>query len=337
MSKCPVDQLQLKYIEISKVFEWELRGNAKLHNIPKISQSIRDNGFRDPPAFDNKLNGGKGGLAFGNGRTEALFSMQRSGEKPPRGILQLDSGEWAVPVIFGVDAMSEAEAKRFSIDHNNLTLACREEIKSTDLALMFDLQMYTDMIKDLAELDVMPLTVSAEDLDHLLQQIDEDSTFSQSEGGVMERSQFSQNLATPGGYSQPESDPEEGSAEQGEAIDSTQPNTLHSDGSMLSLLNISIDDPVSKPQYQDIWQLGKHILVCASVFSQWQMWSPYLKTDDHLFVPYPGIYCVLSEKADKYSLVMVQPNPYIAGHILDAYIQVHGANSVVQLSRKVQP
>jgi len=34
----------------------------------------------------------------------------------------LEDGEWAVPVIFGVDAKSKAAAVAFAIDHNNLTM-----------------------------------------------------------------------------------------------------------------------------------------------------------------------------------------------------------------------
>lgn len=61
-------------------------------------------------------------LVHGNGRTEALERMRKAGKEPPRGIGVLDDGEWAVPVIFGVDAASKAAAVAFAIDHNNLTL-----------------------------------------------------------------------------------------------------------------------------------------------------------------------------------------------------------------------
>jgi hypothetical protein len=61
-------------------------------------------------------------LVYGNGRTEALERMRREGKAPPRGIAKLQDGEWAVPVIFGVDAESRAAAVAFAVDHNNLTL-----------------------------------------------------------------------------------------------------------------------------------------------------------------------------------------------------------------------
>ena len=46
------------------------------------------------------------------------------------------------------------------------------------------------------------------------------------------------------------------------------------------------------------------------------MYLPLLNSGD-LFLPYPGPFVPLSIKAGNNRLVMVQPDPYIAGHILD--------------------
>ncbi len=110
------DTLELRYVPLSHARRWE--ANPKCHDLEALIRSIELHGFGDPPKFDATL----GALVYGNGRTEALERMHREGRKPPRGILPLETGEWAVPVIFGVDAESKAAATAFAIDHNNLTL-----------------------------------------------------------------------------------------------------------------------------------------------------------------------------------------------------------------------
>ena len=110
------EKLELRYIPISQAHRWDQ--NPKRHDIDALVQSIERHGFGDPPKYDAHLDG----LVYGNGRTEALEQMRHDGHEPPRGIAVLDDGEWAVPVVFGVDAESHAAAVAFAIDHNNLTL-----------------------------------------------------------------------------------------------------------------------------------------------------------------------------------------------------------------------
>ena len=71
----------------------------------------------------------------------------------------------------------------------------------------------------------------------------------------------------------------------------------------------------------------KHHLLCAGVISQWSQWKPLL-TEDSLFCPYPGVFVPLGGRAATHKLVMVQPDVYIAGHILDRYCEVHGEDAV---------
>ena len=110
------DQLELRYVPLPQAQRWD--DNPKHHDLDRLIVSIETHGFGDPAKFDATL----GALVYGNGRTEALERMRRAGKEPPRGIAVLDDGEWAVPVIFGVDAESKAAAVAFAIDHNNLTL-----------------------------------------------------------------------------------------------------------------------------------------------------------------------------------------------------------------------
>lgn len=162
------EQLQIRYVLVSQAMTWELQGNPKKHDLQKIADSITENGFRDAPAFDANLNGGKGGLVFGNGRTEALAWMEDQGRSVPRGIALTKDGQWAMPILFGIDARSEAAARRFSLDHNLLTMA-GGEYTAVDMSRMFETESYLDMLQGLTELDQLPLLVDADDLNLLLE------------------------------------------------------------------------------------------------------------------------------------------------------------------------
>ena len=77
-------EIELHYVLLTELADTFLQGNAKKHDIPKISGSIRRYGFRDPLAIDTALNDGKGGISEGNGRLEGLLGMEEAGEPPPR-------------------------------------------------------------------------------------------------------------------------------------------------------------------------------------------------------------------------------------------------------------
>jgi hypothetical protein len=99
-------------------------------------------------------------------------------------------------------------------------------------------------------------------------------------------------------------------------------------GSLLALLNVTIADPVHKVHTGEVWQLGKHVLLCVHVFKDWSIWNRYLTDETCLFLPFAGPLVPLSKKADEHTLVMVQPDTYIAGHVLDRYSEIHGEHSV---------
>lgn len=112
-----------------------------------------------------------------------------------------------------------------------------------------------------------------------------------------------------------------GIEEQGE-------ETERSDGSMLDRLEVTIDEPRHTVEHGQVWRVGPHILICVEVVQEWSRWLPFLDDNDCLFFPYPGPLVPLTLKADEHRFVMVQPDPYIAGHIVDHYAEVHGVGSV---------
>ena len=110
-------------------------------------------------------------------------------------------------------------------------------------------------------------------------------------------------------------------------------------GELLSLINIAVADPRHECKLGDHYELRAgdevHDLLVFGVIGDWKHWVPYLmqSAENAVFCPFPGSFVPFSTKAKNHRLVMVQPNVYIAGHILDRWTEVHGSKSVVRVSR----
>ncbi len=157
----PDERLELRYVPLSQARRWD--ENPKRHDLPALTRSIENYGFGDPPKFDATLEA----LVYGNGRTEALEVMRRDGKEPPRGIGVLESGEWAIPVIFGVDAKSRAQAVAFAIDHNNLTLL-GGSLKLEDVLAIWDEEGLKRVLEELPDAGALLASMDGADLDSLL-------------------------------------------------------------------------------------------------------------------------------------------------------------------------
>ncbi len=147
------------------------RDNPKLHDIGSITTSVDVHALQELPKFDANLSnvsGGTGAFKAGNGRIEALEAMERSGDHDlPRGLArEKETGFWVMPIIIGVDAISEAMAKAYALDSNNLTLL-GGEFAVWDVAKMWD-ESYPDLLRLLAEAEALPVSVDGDDLDALL-------------------------------------------------------------------------------------------------------------------------------------------------------------------------
>lgn len=112
------------------------------------------------------------------------------------------------------------------------------------------------------------------------------------------------------------------------ALESGNNELVKSDGSLLELTQITIAEPRHQVEKGQVWKVGPHVLVIAEVLTEWQSWKDFLTGDRTLFAPYPGPFVPLTVKAEEYHLVMVQPDAYIAGHILDQYAAVNGQGTV---------
>lgn len=104
-----------------------------------------------------------------------------------------------------------------------------------------------------------------------------------------------------------------------------------SKGSLLKLIDVSVREPSYQPQKGQTWKVGRHILCVVPVMDGWPQWVPHLR-GDVVFCPYPGPFVPLGLKAATTTLIMVQPNTYIAGHLLDRYAEVHGPEAVSEMT-----
>lgn len=102
-------------------------------------------------------------------------------------------------------------------------------------------------------------------------------------------------------------------------------------GRLLDLINVTIAEPKHQVEKGDHFGIGeRHHLLCVGVMTDWPRWTPLL-AEGAIFCPYPGPFVPYGKRADDHSLVLVQPDPYTAGHILDRYAEIHGAGAVRKL------
>ncbi|MEG5173306.1 DNA methyltransferase [Microcoleus sp. B3-D7] len=163
------DLLDLRYIRISQAELFD--NNAKLHNLDQIIESITRYGFKSACKWEGTLNGGRGGIVAGNGRVEALRVMEQRGDDLPIGIAQdTETGEWCVPVLFGVEAGSEVIARAYALDDNNLTLL-GGNFAVADLLKLYDQELLLSELEELSKLDQVPVSIGEANLEDLLNQL----------------------------------------------------------------------------------------------------------------------------------------------------------------------
>lgn len=101
----------------------------------------------------------------------------------------------------------------------------------------------------------------------------------------------------------------------------TMPHIPPARGDDLDSLDVSIAEPLHTATHGDTWRLGRHVLYVGSVHHDWPEWSRHLVPGSTL-APYPTP--MLAVLYDETPLVMVQPDAYLAGHVLDKWASRHG-------------
>lgn len=118
-----------------------------------------------------------------------------------------------------------------------------------------------------------------------------------------------------------------------EGQDPEEQETAPGDAELLMKLQVTIADPKTQVKNGEVYKLGQHLLVVADVIRESRLWRRFLKPPEGkqvLFAPYPGPMTPLTLAAAEPTsiILMVQPDPYVAGHILDYYKQINGDEEV---------
>lgn len=171
LAKQSGNAIAIHYVALDDLTDTFLKGNSKRHDTAKLIDSIQRYGFRDPIAFDSTLNNSAGGIIEGNGRLAALLEMRDQDMNLPKGIIN----NWHVPVLFGVDATSEAEAVSFSVEHNWSVLWGVDDLDLDLATSMFDEEALKEQLGWLDAENSLPLSID-DNLDDLLDRLDEGGT-----------------------------------------------------------------------------------------------------------------------------------------------------------------
>lgn len=164
------DTPHLVWIRVRDAAKMLWQGNPKLHDIGGVCQSVAKYGFQELPKFDKNLTsigGEQGAIVAGNGRIEALAVMETDSRYSlPRG-LQIDNeGNWLMPIVYGVDAESEAMAQAYAIDSNNLTMS-GGDLTALDMSRAWDQKKYLAVLAEAAKNGQEPITVDKDTLGRL--------------------------------------------------------------------------------------------------------------------------------------------------------------------------
>jgi len=182
------DAPTLIWIRVRDAMRYLWVDNPKRHDLPKVERSIRDHGFQDLPKFDKNLTpvtvGLSGAIKSGNGRIEALDELEKRGVDLPRGLArEPDNGPWAMPLVIGTDAASRALARAYAIDANNLTMT---GLTPEQQAQVWDADGYAKLIQQAVDDDVLPVSLSPEEADALLAELNPDPEPDEDDPGAPE-------------------------------------------------------------------------------------------------------------------------------------------------------
>lgn len=105
-------------------------------------------------------------------------------------------------------------------------------------------------------------------------------------------------------------------------------------GRLLSIADLSLGDPKHTVHHGDHWVLDdRHHLFVVNPHREWRSYVPILEhLTDAILAPYPDVWLPITDVADAHPLVLVQPLPYLAGHLLDKYASVRRQCQIVCLA-----
>lgn len=99
-------------------------------------------------------------------------------------------------------------------------------------------------------------------------------------------------------------------------------------GAKLALWGSTLGEPDVTPELGSVWQMGHHTVVVISVHRGWSVWAPLL-VEGMVFAPYPSLMLPYSNVAREQPMLMVSPDPYIAGWLMTKWNRVYPKEAAV--------
>lgn len=116
-----------------------------------------------------------------------------------------------------------------------------------------------------------------------------------------------------------------------EGDDGDEAGEFENDGALLAKAGVTMNEPRHVVSAGEVWRMGRHTLVCVNVLLGWPAYKEFLQGDT-IFAPYPGPFLMLTEQAHERPFLLVQPDVFIAGHMLDQWDNVHGEGDAKRIS-----
>ncbi len=153
---------QITYMRLDEVVDAER--NPKEHDTATIRTSISEFGYVEPIVLDERT----GKLVAGHGRANDLRARREAGDDPPEGV-EVEDGEWLVPVLTGWASKDDQQAEAYLLVSNRAAELggwnerLLMEVLSDLPEAMFPAAGYDpdDLADLMAELDEMSATAGA--------------------------------------------------------------------------------------------------------------------------------------------------------------------------------
>ncbi len=105
------------------------------------------------------------------------------------------------------------------------------------------------------------------------------------------------------------------------ALEEGIPEKLESDATMLAKVGFIIGEPKTKLIHGQVVDLGRHKLIVVDPIKDVSVWREFIESDD-MFCPYPGPYVANVVAGDERRMILVQPDVFIAGYIVDRFEEI---------------
>lgn len=126
--------------------------------------------------------------------------------------------------------------------------------------------------------------------------------------------------ATPGMPADPDAPPADAPPAEPNPLDSVRDTQQ---------INATYHEPTVAVAFGEVWKAGPHRVVVADPMFDVARWRQYL--DDAVpFLPYAGPLALATQMADRAPVLIVQPDTYIVGHMLEFYAATHPGMEVAR-------